>query len=430
MGPVLETALGYVDDVATLGDRDQDLVELDVQMAAFERASGAILNRNRKSVIVGLGTWESREDWPVPWLQVAKEVKLYGISITASFKSTVDRTWDRVLGGLEQVLRLWSARDLPTLKMRARALEVFGLSKLWYAAQVIPLTKKHQVRAQAAAGAFLWRGSLERLAYRELHRSPEQGGLSLTCLATRAEALLVKQACHRLEQGGNPRGHLAYWLGISLRHHIPQLREGLNAEVLPGHWANLARLLKEALEMDCVDANSLGEVRAKELYQEWMTTPPPPKVEFKWQLSWGRVWARLAWTGLPAGAVDLAFRAIHNILPLEARRHRLALVDSPQCNSCGAQEEDTLHFFTACTRVQEAWEDLVHRASAALGQVPTDRDLLFLNIPSGQGEGPTVLTVICYIEMAWKTRGEPGVLRRRAVEARVRSVKWAFPGLY
>ncbi len=69
VGPVLETALGYVDDVATLGDTDQDLVVFDEIMAAFERASGAILNRNRKSVVVGLGTWESREDWPIPWLR-------------------------------------------------------------------------------------------------------------------------------------------------------------------------------------------------------------------------------------------------------------------------------------------------------------------------------------------------------------------------
>jgi hypothetical protein len=69
VGPVLETALGYVDDVAMLGDTDQDLVVLDEIMAAFERASGAILNRNRTSVIVGRGTWESREDWPIPWLR-------------------------------------------------------------------------------------------------------------------------------------------------------------------------------------------------------------------------------------------------------------------------------------------------------------------------------------------------------------------------
>jgi hypothetical protein len=209
VGPFLETALGYVDDVATLGNTDQDLVVLDEIMAAFERASGAILNRNRKSVVVGLGTWESREDWPIPWLQVTQEVKLYGVTETASHQRTMDKTWDKVVGGVEQVLRLWATRDLPTLSMRARVLEMFALSKLWYIAQILPLTKKYLVRTQAVAGAILWKGSLERLLYQELHQPFTKGGLGLTHLATRAESLLAKQACHRISEGGNPHAHIS-----------------------------------------------------------------------------------------------------------------------------------------------------------------------------------------------------------------------------
>ncbi len=150
-------------------------------------------------------------------------------------------------------------------------------------------------------------------------------------------------------------------------------------------------------------------------------------MEYKWQLNWNRVWARLAW--LPARAVDVAFRAIHNILPLAARRRRLALINCPQYNFCGALVEDTLlHFFTACTRIQEVWEDLVHRASAALGQALTDRNLLFLNIPSGQGEGQIVLTVICYMQLAWLTRGAGGPSEEGG--ARVWNTKRVYLGLY
>jgi hypothetical protein len=152
------------------------------------------------------------------------EMKKKHDSRMSNLKNNGGQDMEQGAWGMEQVLRLWTARDLPTLQMRARALEVFGLSKLWYAAQVLPLTNKCLVRAKAAAGAFLWRGSLERLAYQELNGDLEQGGPSLTWLATRAEVILVRQGCHRLDQGGNPRGHLAYWLGISLKHHIPLLR--------------------------------------------------------------------------------------------------------------------------------------------------------------------------------------------------------------
>jgi exonuclease III len=433
VGPVLETALGYVDDVATLGDKDQDLVVLDEVMAAFERASGAILNRNRKSVIVGLGTWETREDWPIPWLQVAQEVKLYGVTVTAAHKKTVDKTWDRVVGGVEQVLRLWATRDLPTLSMRARVLEMFALSKLWYIAQILPLTRKHLVRTQAAAGAFLWRGSLERLPYQELHQPSNRGGLGLTHLATRAEALLAKQACHRISEGGNPRAHISYWLGLSLRRDLPDLRQGLNAEFLPGHWVALAKLLQEVLRQEEVEADQLWAVTAKDLYKSWVSTPPHPKIEQKmadFHFNWTRIWARLSWVGLPPRAVDIAYRAINNVLPLADRRHRLALVDAPACLRCGAQIEDTLHFFTGCTRVHEAWGDLAQRAVLALGRVVGDRELLYLNIPSGRGEGDTVLSVVTFIEMVWATRAEPGNISVRALQARIKAQKWVYQGLY
>jgi hypothetical protein len=51
-----EASLGYVDDVAALGTDEADLVKLDDAVRDFEAVSGAILNRNRKSVIVGLGS--------------------------------------------------------------------------------------------------------------------------------------------------------------------------------------------------------------------------------------------------------------------------------------------------------------------------------------------------------------------------------------
>jgi hypothetical protein len=201
--------------------------------------------------------------------------------------------------------------------MRARVLEMFALSKLRYIAQILPLTKKYLVRTQAAAGVFLWKGSLERLLYQELHQPFTKGGLGLTHLATRAEALLGKQACHRISEGGNRHAHISYWLALSLRQNLPDLRQGLNAEILPGHWVALAKLLKEVLRQEEVEADQLWGVTAKELYKSWMSTPPHSKIEQKladFHFNWTRIWSRLSWVGLPPRAVDIAFRAINNML--------------------------------------------------------------------------------------------------------------------
>jgi Reverse transcriptase (RNA-dependent DNA polymerase) len=141
VGLAREASLGYVDDVAALGQDEGDLLKLDEAVGDFEAVSGAILNRNRKSVIVGLGSWEGRADWPLHWLQVAPQVKVYGFVFSASVEETIRLSWDRVVTGLEATLRLWSARHLPTLAARRLALETYGLSRLWYFAQLLPLPR-------------------------------------------------------------------------------------------------------------------------------------------------------------------------------------------------------------------------------------------------------------------------------------------------
>jgi hypothetical protein len=71
IGAIRETALGYVDDVAAVSSTLDDLPIIDAAVADFEAASGALLNRNRKTVIVGLGSWAGRLDWPLQWIGAA-----------------------------------------------------------------------------------------------------------------------------------------------------------------------------------------------------------------------------------------------------------------------------------------------------------------------------------------------------------------------
>jgi len=124
-------------------------------------------------------------------------------------------------------------------------------------------------------------------------------------------------------------------------------------------------------------------------------------------IPWWLAWGRLATHGLPGQAVDVAFMALHNILPLQVRRHRLRLSPSAACERCGVVE-DVLHFFTACPRVAEAWSYLVWRASLAIGSPVSDRRLLFLAWPPCVADIHVTLAVLSFLEWAWESR-EGGV---------------------
>jgi hypothetical protein len=78
---------------------EKDLLVLDSSVKALEAVSGAILNRNRKSLILGLGAWAGRQEWPVVWLQPCTEVTVYGVTVAPSYKDTLRLSWEHTVSG-------------------------------------------------------------------------------------------------------------------------------------------------------------------------------------------------------------------------------------------------------------------------------------------------------------------------------------------
>jgi hypothetical protein len=433
MGILREASIGYMDDINELGEDENDIVLTDQICRAFEAASGAILNRNRKTVILGLGSWAGRRDWPLPWLQAVDQAKVLGVMVTPVFAASVAASWELVAAGVERVLLEWAARRLPTLRQRARALETFALSKAWYLAQIIPMPPAVANRLRRAVSDFLWKGRLERLAFDELHSPFSEGGLRLSAIAARAQALLAKQACHRLAGGGNPAAHIAYWVGLRLRGRLPALGGGPHAEDIPPAFKELASLLLEVFSLPEVSVASLADVTSKYVYSQFTSTLPPPKVESRQpDLPWRIAWARLAGPALSAAAADVMFSLLHNILPLQVRRHRLRLAPSPHCPHCPGVVEDVLHFFTACSRASAAWSFLALRVALLIGGPVADRLLLFFAWPPCPADGAIALAVAAFAELAWSSRDEPGPILPVLVRARVdaAAAEAALPSIF
>ena len=426
-----EASLGYVDDVAALSSKLSDLLILDKIVSDYEAASGAILNRNRKSVILGLGSWADRQDWPLKWIHTASSAKLYGVHFTPVFNNTLQLSWDYTVRGLEATLRMWSSRSLPFLSQRRQILHTYALSKLWYMAQILPLPKTFLTRILRAASGFLWQGRLERLAWNEAAAPPHKGGLGLARIEVRAQALLTKQACHRLASGGRPRAHLSYWVGLRLVRFLPELRVGLHAENPPTHYADLANSLLQVFSLEFVRPNNLKAVTSAAIYKALSPQPPPPKIQNRLpSFPWNRIWGRLALPSLPQSLREVGFNLISNILPTGERRHRLRIAPSPACNHCAATHDNIIHTFTSCRRVAEAWESLLYKACCLLGGPVTDADLLYLKFPITASEIHIIFAVLSYADLAWSTRGEQAALTPLAVRARLARPPAPFKPLY
>ena len=356
IGGLQQKDTDYVDDVNVISTDTGDLLKLDQAFLDFESFSGTVLNRSHKSKIMGLGEWRDRVNWPLPWLRNCTSLKIFGVHICQDYLATLHTSWDHCLTGFNNCLLSWSSRNLPTLQQRVFVMGTFAMSKLWYLGQVLPLPKKWLTKMEKRVRSFLWLGRLEHLSLDELYAPVTLGGLGLVSIGAKCDALFIKQMCRVLASGGQTRAHYKYWLGLSLRDTFPEMAGGPNSECLTPYWRHCSSLIKEAVDLGLVDPTSLGRVKTKFIYKELISTPPPPKVTYKFtRVEWMVAWKRLDSPVLDGKGRDLFFSFLNNIYPTKERLLRMNQHPTGFCEFCRGVTEDVLHLLTDCAKSRNLW---------------------------------------------------------------------------
>lgn len=241
----------YMDDSHLLSGDTEDLVIFNNIMLKFEAQSGAILGRDKKTKVMGLGRWRGKQDWPeeASLMKTVSEMEVLGLVICPQYSDTLQRSWEKVFRGFQKTIFAWRSRLLNTLQQRVIAVQTYALSKLWYVAQVLPLPSAMTKRIESLLSSFIFQGRHERLKLAELQNPQKKGGLGLICVATKAECLLLRQSLRilaRPELVSNK--HLGHWLGLFLRDTFPDLMlSGPVCQMLPQRFPLHSAIL-ESLE--------------------------------------------------------------------------------------------------------------------------------------------------------------------------------------
>ena len=188
----------YCDDVDFVSENESDIVKNFEVFGRFEDVSGAILSRSAKTKIMGLGEWKERQVWPLRWMKVVNEMKVFGFQICQNYEQSLQRSWEVCYEGFRKTLIAWSSRMLDSLRQRVEVIKIFATSKLWYKASALPLPEMWARKFEAEVRKFLWAGRLEHLALEEVMNPVEMGGLGLPCIRAKAEALFLKQSTRLL----------------------------------------------------------------------------------------------------------------------------------------------------------------------------------------------------------------------------------------
>ena len=406
----------YLDDIQLISADEQDLITFNKVMNMFEAQSGAMLSRGKKSKVMGLGGWEGRNEWPqeVNWLQTVVEMKILGFTVCPQFPGTLQRTWEVILRGLQKTLFSWGGRALNTLQQRVNVLQTFALSKLWYAAQVLPLPDKILKKIESASSTFIFQGRHERLKLDELQNPKSRGGLGLVCVSTKAECLLLRQSLRILSrQDQNCRKHLNFWLGSELQEYFPELdnqnRVSLNR--FPLH-KTILEILQEGIMRQEFNPAALNMATSKSIYTSRASDViPPPKVEGKnpGVDFLGLVYPRLNSNILEAEPKDTLFCMVHNLHPTKERLHQQHRAQDPYCPlpQCQGLIQDREHIFSSCYLVSQAWlwlrRKLLQLLPTTVGAVSTSsEDFLLLKFPKDTMDKEIVWLVGNYCDIVIK----------------------------
>jgi hypothetical protein len=72
IGSIREASL-EMDNVNILSEDEKDIVVADKVCRAFQEAFGLILNKNCKTVVLGLGSWKGYQAWLPPMPQAVEQ---------------------------------------------------------------------------------------------------------------------------------------------------------------------------------------------------------------------------------------------------------------------------------------------------------------------------------------------------------------------
>ena len=331
------------------------------------------------------------------------------------------KTWEKVIIGFEKVLISWSARTLNTLCQRVEVAKIFGMSKLYYVAQVLPLPDKYRKRIEKNLSNFIFKGRHERVKLSEIENSPDQGGLGLPNIGVKSDCLLLKQMCRILSLPNEKSFHLlGYWLGGFLREtnwgvNFPQLSDlGPVSRTLsrnfPIHQYMFDTFI-EAIGRGEIKENNVKSITTKEIYVARMDDLlNPPKVEMKFPLVNFQelVYPRIKHAVLEAKQRDLLFSLVHNIYPNRQRLFQQRRTGDALCPNQACKRESLVqsieHIFCSCYKVRSAWQwtrSKILELVTELGPpvIVSNTDIILAKFPSSRQEVECVFILGTFVEL-------------------------------
>ena len=394
----------YCDDVNIFTSDLEDMMKVECAVQKFEGMSGAILSRNKKCKVLGLGKWKRKTNWPLQYVKAEDEIKIFGIYVRSSYKAMLKRNWEFRFSKFQNCVMSWSSKFIPSLRDRVEVLNIFALSRVYYLASIFPISKTIARKFESVLGKFLWKGWFLRVAVQEVKNVLRNGGLGLVCVQRMCNSLLASQFLRLLKSSDiKAVAHVSYWIGESLCDLLPGTDVGSHPVKIPEYYAHIESLVVFARMDELVTPLSWRAVTNKMFYNESIKSLPAPKVEIEAGVSFSRVWTLLTLPVLSSSVCDVPYMVVHNKLPTQERMFRIGVTKEQYCTECpGTQTVDADHFFCSCLKVKNVWGFTHKILNTLIGVSVSSLELINFQFPSSVHDNEVVWLLCSYLTKVWQ----------------------------
>jgi hypothetical protein len=187
------TSVAYADNVTVIVSRRTDINHLHEALNLYERATGTKLNY-RKSQALPIGAWDTKD--MILSIPYVTEAKILGISFQSTLAGTMNRTWTKLANSVKGRAQEMYARD-SNLLQRVHVTHAYLLSKIWYCAQILPISQGHTRQITMCMQWFVWHGDMFRIPTSISHCSKQEGGLGMLHVCAKCLTLLLSRLHHQ-----------------------------------------------------------------------------------------------------------------------------------------------------------------------------------------------------------------------------------------
>ena len=178
-------SLHYADDTVITIKQNRCFKEVYKELTAYESATGAKVNTT-KTKGLWTGRWRGSTHSPLGYAWTSGNVENLGLFFGND--RPAHHTFEKILPKIIRSLNYWRRFHLNKLS-RARIIEIFHASQLWYAARFYPIPAPIQQQVQHAFTHYInWPHHVHTVSQQELFKLRPHGGIKLLHIQTKSQA--------------------------------------------------------------------------------------------------------------------------------------------------------------------------------------------------------------------------------------------------